>query len=212
MNKYILTLALLLSLGLAACTGGEETTNESTDNTTNEETAKNTPSPDEEAEQEEEVSTDENVQESELGTLTVNYKKEDLGISHEAGPMNLTLNAVQVATLEVSEDYKESFENEDVVTVVTINMTAANSSDQTISFYPDQATLVTDTGQQVDADLWYSGDVGGDFLGAVTMEDDVVWVLKHDEDIKNLTVHISGPFDENYESISEDFSLDIPLE
>ncbi len=100
-----------------------------------------------------------------MGTLTVNYKKKDLGITHQSGPMSLTLNAVQVATLDVSDDYKESFENQDVVTVVTINMTASNSTDQTISFYPDQATLVTDTGQQVDADLWYSGSVGGDFLG-----------------------------------------------
>ena len=45
-----------------------------------------------------------------MGTLTVNYKKEDLGISHKTGPISLTLNAVQVATLDVSDDYKESFE------------------------------------------------------------------------------------------------------
>ena len=64
---------------------------------------------------------------------------------------------------------KNPLNNQDVVTVVTINMTASNSTDQTISFYPDQATLVTDTGQQVDADLWFSGNVGGDFLGKVTI-------------------------------------------
>ncbi|BDH62457.1 hypothetical protein MTP04_25870 [Lysinibacillus sp. PLM2] len=203
MSKYLLGLALLLSLGLAACSGDDTPTN--TENDTPAET-------DTEAEHEEEVSTDENVQESELGKLTIDYKNEELGLSHEAGPMSLTLNAVQVATLEVAEDFKESFDNQDVATVVTINMTAKNSTDQTISFYPDQATLVTDTGQQVEADLWYSGEVGGDFMGAVTMEDDVVWILKHDENIKKLTLHISGPFDEDFETVGEDFTLDVPLE
>lgn len=202
MNKLLLSLALMFSLILAAC-GGDDTT----DNANTNDTTTNT-----EEEQHEEVSTDENVSESEMGTLTVNYKNEDLAIAHEAGPMSLTLNAVQVATLEVSDDYKESFENQDTVTVVTINMTAKNSTEDTISFYPDQATLVTDTGQQVEADLWYSGSVGGDFLGAVTMEDDVVWILKHDENIKNLTLHVSGPHDENFETIAEDFKLEVPLQ
>ncbi len=44
------------------------------------------------------------------------------------------------------------------------------------------------------------------------MEDDVVWVLKHDENIKNLSVHVGSPYDENFDPLGEDFKLEIPLQ
>jgi len=207
LKKLLISLTMLMVLVLAACGGNEESTT-SSEEPKEEKVATSTEPKKEEVEDEK---TDGEVTESEIGKLTVNYKNKELNKTHTAGPMNLAISAVQVSTLEVAEDYKEMFDNQDVVTVVTMDMSAENTTDDTVSFYPDQGTLVTDTGQQVEADLFLSGSVGGDFLGKVTLEDSVIWVLKHDENIKNLKLHIDGPVDTNFNTIAEELILEIPV-
>lgn len=162
-------------------------------------------------ESEEEAKEESNVSESEIGKMTTLYQNEELNINIESGTVKATLNKVRYATLEPAEEYKSKFDDEKIITLITIDATVENTVDSTVNFYLNQATLVTDTGQQVDADLWFSDSVGGDFLGVVKKEGNINWVLKHDEDIKKITLHISGASDDNFNRLSEDLKVEIPF-
>lgn len=220
MKKLIFSASLVLSLtALAAC--GEEETKETT---TTEETAATTETEEVEKEaaeedvsepvetEEEAVATDEEVTESELGKMTVHYKNKEVNQTFESGTVKGSLNKIQVATLEVAPDYKSMFDDQDIVTVVTAEMTAENTVDETVAFYPDQATLVTDTGKQVEADMLLSDSIGGDYLGAVKKEGNVIWVMPHDEGITNVAIHIHGASDAEFNSLSEDLKLEVPVQ
>lgn len=217
MKKLIFSAALVLSLtALAAC--GEEETKETT---STEETATTTETEEVEKEAAEEdvsepdqevATTDEEVTESELGKMTVHYKNKDVNQTFESGTVKGSLNKIQVATLEVAPDYKSMFDDQDIVTVVTTEMTAENTVDETVAFYPDQATLVTDTGKQVEADMLLSDSIGGDYLGAVKKEGNVIWVMPHDEGITSVAIHIHGASDAEFNSLSEDLKLEVPVQ
>lgn len=52
--------------------------------------------------------------------------------------------------------------------------------ENTIRTWPDQARLVTSTGEQIDMpDMLNSDHIGGESKGGVTKEGDVVWKLKN---------------------------------
>ena len=155
---------------------------------------------------------DNTVEESEIGKMTTLYQNKELNKTFETGSIKGTLAKIRYATLEPSEDYKAMFNDESVVTLITIEASNENTVDETISFYLDQATLTTDTGQQVDAEIFLSDNLGGDFLGKVKKEGNIQWILKHDEHIKTLTLHASAPHNENFDSIGEDLKIEIPLQ
>lgn len=48
-----------------------------------------------------------------------------------------------------------------------VDVTAENTSDDTINFHPNQATITTNTGEQIQAEIFISDDVGGEFIGKV---------------------------------------------
>lgn len=211
MKKFYLSLLfLILSVSLAAC---GDTENKDT-NDTKEPTTTDKDSEHKEGEasvnEDEEMGT-EDVEDTELGKLSIAYKNKELNETTESGPMKLSVTAIQLANLEVAEDYKEMFDNKDKVTVITVEMKAENTTDETISFYPDQATLTTDTGDQQDADMLLSDSVGGDFFGKVNKEGNVIFIVKSPaEEIGEINLIISGSHDEEFENQGEDVKLTIP--
>ena len=154
----------------------------------------------------EESSTEEtDVQESELGTNKIYMKNKALTITETMGPIQFAIDKVQTSRLTVAEAYRDSFDGQEEVTVVAMNMLAENTVDETMSFHPNQATLVTNTGAQVSSHLWFSDDVGGEFLGKVKKEGNVLFFVKaKPEELTELKVVIDGPFDENFDKVAED--------
>ena len=55
------------------------------------------------------------------------------------------------------------------------------SADKIYTSYPDQATLVTSTGEQVEADLFLSDDLGGEIHEGVIKEGNVIFYLERGE-------------------------------
>lgn len=196
--KKIFYVGALSALLLAAC-GSEETSNENA-NKDVEETTK------------EEVNEESNVSETEIGKMTTIYENEDLNIPIESGSVKGTLNSISYVTFEPNPDNKLAINDGETVTLITIDATVENTTDSNVSFYPDQATLVTDTNQEVKADYSLSDAVGGDFIGAVKKEGIIQWVLKHDENIKKVTLKIDGAVDEKFNGLSEDLKVEIPFE
>lgn len=154
----------------------------------------------------EESSTEEtDVQESELGTNKIYMKNKALNITETMGPIQFAIDKVQTSRLTVAEAYRDSFDGQEEVTVVAMNMIVENTVDETMSFHPNQATLVTNTGEQVSSHLWFSDDVGGEFLGKVKKEGNVLFFVKaKPEELTDLKVVIDGPFDENFDKVAED--------
>lgn len=211
MKKLIFSVALIASLGLAACGDVEEITDE---DVKSEEVAESTDSTaDSEKETETKTETeDNNVTESEIGKMTTLYQNKELNIPLESGSAKATLQKIRYATLEPSETSKALFDNQDIVSLITIEASVENTVDSTVNFFIDQAKIVTDTGQQVDANMWLGDSIGGEFLGAVKKEGAIQWVLKHDENVKKITLHINGANDESFNRLSEDLKIEIPFE
>ncbi|MCA1028348.1 DUF4352 domain-containing protein [Cytobacillus kochii] len=124
----------------------------------------------------------------------------------EMGPMKLFIESVAILDVEPNEDMKFMFDDKDKARAVIVDMKVENTSDDDITFDPNSAIIVTDTGEQVESDLMLMGDAGGDFLGKVTKEGQTWWLLKDlEKDVKELTMIISPPYKtENWEDEGEE--------
>ena len=196
MKRYGLVLALPLAL-LVGCGEADElkTTATDTEEVVAAETEQQTAEPKEEAD----------VQESELGSNQIYMKNKALDVNETIGSIQFAIDKVQTSRLTVAEAYRELFDGKEAVTVVAMNVIVENTIDDTVSFHPNQATLVTNTGEQVTADLWHSDDVGGEFLGKVKKEGNVLFfVAAMPEELTEVRFIVDGPFDANYEQIAED--------
>ncbi|GIN93376.1 hypothetical protein J22TS1_44270 [Siminovitchia terrae] len=132
----------------------------------------------------------------------------------EMGPMKLYIESAGVLEIEPNEEAKDMFfEGRDKVRGIIIDMKAENTSDNDVEFHPNQAILVTDTGEQVESDMYLMGDVGGDFLGKVKKEDQTWWILNDpDKDIKSIKMIINPPSNsDDFEDLSEQKRLEFEV-
>lgn len=148
------------------------------------------------------------VDESEVGRIEVIKEKKNINDVFESGPIKLKITDLQISKVNPKPNYKSIFNDKDEVTSVVVAVEVENTSNETISFYPDQGTLVTNTKEQKEADLFLSDDVGGDFIGQVIKKGNIVFVLdsKADE-INNLKFVLSHPSNENLENVGEDITV-----
>lgn len=153
------------------------------------------------------------VKEGEIGRLTIFKKSEEVNAFQESGPFTVKVNKMQVAKLEVSENYKSMFNNKDIVTIVTLEVEVENKSSETNSIYPNQGTIVTNTKEQKEAHLSLSDDVGGDFIGEVIKKGNVIFVLDSNaEEITSFKYVIDGPIDSNWDKLGEDIIFELSFE
>lgn len=234
--KKLLALLMAGMLVLSACGSTETETEEATPaaetetGSTETETAEETNEPEvaeEESEKVVEEEKEEVVEESadsessvgktaeeEFGTTTVVKEKKGItDLVYEDDNIKLEITDVQISKLDISDDYLEFFQtksNEATSVVVAVNV--ENKSDSTISIYPDQMTIVTDTKEQKEADMFLSDHIGGDFIGKVQKSGNVVFILDSNaEEISHVKLVAPDASDENFETVSENiqFELDI---
>lgn len=139
--------------------------------------------------------------------LAVNY---GINESLESGPFTITVKNAQLSQFKPSEDMIEFFGSDDLA-MVTLEVEAVNNSEDTNTIYPDQGIIVTDTGHQVDADLFLSDDVGGDFHGEVTKSGDIFFFFEDDaSEVKNVRFIVASGHDDDFDSYGDDleFSID----
>lgn len=128
------------------------------------------------------------------------------------GSMQLYINNMSVYDLRPNEDNLYTFDDQEQVRVVFVDMKVKNTADQDVTFYPDQAVLVTDTGEQVESGL-IGDDLGGDFLGKVEKEGMAMWVLNDSKkEVKNIKMIISAPYGtESMDDIGQEKRLDFEI-
>ncbi|TCI64984.1 DUF4352 domain-containing protein [Exiguobacterium sp. SH3S1] len=209
MKRYGFLFALPLAL-LVGCGEADELKTTATDT---EEVVVAEEAKESAAQEEVETKEETEVQDSELGTNTIYMKNKALDIQETIASLTFTIDKVQTSRLQVAEAYRDSFDGQEEVTVVAVNAIVENTVDDTVSFHPNQATLVTNTGEQVTADMWFSDDVGGEFLGKVKKEGNVLFFVKAlPEELTELKLVVDGPFDADYAQLAEDryeYTIDV---
>jgi len=132
-------------------------------------------------------------------------------------------NAASVQINKVSILKLKPFKNDDsaktnVQGFIIIHMSVTPNRD--ITTYPDQGTLVTSDGQQIDAQLstveGYKENWAGDIAKGVKKDGDIMFPIEKMSDIndiKNLRVKFNGYYDtDNYEDTNANHDYDMTLE
>lgn len=93
-----------------------------------------------------------------------------------------------VKTIAVSDKSPKADNPTDMTaSVVGVKFSIENTTTDTFTTYPDQAVLITSTGEQIDSPaMLQSAHLGGEIYEGVIKEGDVIWYLDrgHAEDIK----------------------------
>ncbi|CDQ18505.1 hypothetical protein [Halobacillus karajensis] len=135
------------------------------------------------------------------GNVWTYYEEADAKDTFE----DVTFNIQKVA---VSDEAPMMDDNGEEVTssAVGVKMQVENESDSKLySTYPDQMTLVTSTGEQVEADMWVSDDLGGEIHEGVIKEGQIIFYLErgHAADIEWVKLTWSSSYEDpdgNYEN------------
>lgn len=214
MKKKILSLLLIavMTMSLVACgDNGEEVESEkevvTEDATTEEETTE---------EASDDSTTGKIVEEGGLRKEPIITDKE-LNKTGETGPFKYSINAIQVSKLTATNDEMAemlSIEKDKEVTLVVMDVSVENTTEDTNSIYFDQATLTTNTKEQVTADFMLSDYIEGEYLGAVIHEGSIYFILPNTnaDDLTTITFHVDAPHDENFETIGDDVKVELSFE
>lgn len=224
MKKQLLMLGVT-ALVLGACGSDGEATGESAQDTSVAEQAVTSQESQTDTTADENTSSEESVEDSgdlptqqpgdvieaEGGTRTVVSTNYGINETKENGPFEVTVINAQVSQMEATDEALADLLGGEDLAMVSIELEVTNNSEDTNAIHPNQGTIVTNTGNQVDASIWVSDDVGGDFLGEVTKSGTVFFFYEgNPEEVENVRYIISSGHDENYESFGEDieFSID----
>lgn len=205
MKRKIITLALVATmvLSLAAC--GDS-------NTQSGGSAESSAPAEQQAEQQEPT-----VEEQDGMRKETYYTNKDLNLSGETGPIKYTVSSIQVSNVSTTDDAIAallSIEANQKVGLVVVDFDVENTSVDTISWYPDQATITTNTQEQADANMFLNdGDVGGDYIGNVKKSGQVMFILPNSDakDLTQVSIHVDGPYDANFNTVGDAVTIDIPV-
>ncbi|MCM3705855.1 MULTISPECIES: hypothetical protein [Cytobacillus] len=100
---------------------------------------------------------------------------------------------------------------------VGVKFKMENTTDGKFTFYPDQAKLVTSTGEQIDMpDMWVSDSIGGEIDKGVIKEGNIIWYLErgHAEQIEWIKLEFSGHQgpEDDFESELKEYEIELKLE
>lgn len=145
------------------------------------------------------------------------YTNKELNITGQTGPINYTIEGIQVSKLTATTDETAQLlgiERDKEVALVAINASAENTTQDTVNFYLGQSTITTNTKEQVDSDMVLSEYIDGEFLGNVVHSGNVIFILPNSSasDITNVTLYVDAPSDSNFMSVGDNVQVDIALQ
>lgn len=185
---------------------GTTDTEEEVDTNTESEEDSETDSTSEDEELEQQVG---DVIEADGGSRTVVGQVENIDETQSSGPFDVTLKHAQLSQFQPAEDMVEMFGGEDLV-LVTFDIEVTNNSEDMNTIHPGQGIAVTDTGNQIDANLLLSDDVGGDFHGEVTKSGNVFFIYDGNADeVSNVRYIINSGHNEDFENFDEDIEFTV---
>jgi len=119
---------------------------------------------------------------------------------------------VEILALALGEQIESDFQ-ESPVDVVVLKFRIENTRGEgELTVYPDQGTLITSTGEQLEPDIWESDHIGGDIYEGVIKDGIVIWVLErgHVFDLEWIRIKFNA-YDENADIFSDNYSKDFDI-
>ena len=142
---------------------------------------------------------------------------DDSGVNQTVTEVSVFDNMTDVVKSYGQSDLVVNDENKDKVTVV-VDFEIKNNNKFMISTYPTQAKFVTNTGEQVEADMFASESFDGDIYEGVTKGGHVLFKLEKTpiDDLKSFkmiwsTSHDNGTPDDYNDDYYKDNELEIVL-
>lgn len=221
MKKFFILFFMMMILPLAACgdnesdsgeaagSEGQNTEQQSEDSSEIEDNEGGTMT------QEENEVTDAQVGDtvtSEAGDVTLVSRTDDVG-TFESGPINLTIEKVNGASADLTGEIADMMETEELE-YIQVDMNVENTSEDTISFYASQATLTTNTGDQLEPDMLMSDHIAGEFIGEVNKSGTSFYMLENSkaEDVESVRLIYNAASNENFEDIGDEIDIEVELE
>ncbi|WP_390216819.1 hypothetical protein [Halobacillus campisalis] len=169
----------------------------------------------EEMSAEENESTDASVGDtvsSDAGEMTLVSRTDDVG-TFESGPITMDITKVNGVSGELSQEMQDYMEMEQVE-YIQVDMEVSNSSEEDIIFYASQATMITDTGEQLESDMMLSDHIDGEFLGEVNKQGSSFYILENSkaEDVNSVTLRYDPASNSDYEDLGEELEIEVELE
>lgn len=151
--------------------------------------------------------------EDENGRVTLISRTDDVG-TFESGPIVMEIEKANGASAELEGDLADFMET-DQAEYIQVDMTVENTIEEDVTFYASQATLITDTGEQLEPDMWLSDHMDGDYLGAVTKSGSSFYILENStaEEVESIELRYSAASDtETWDDIGEEIVVETELE
>lgn len=216
MKKKIVTLLMVSSLAFSITACGEKQV-ESEKNVSFSEESQDIQVESQEVTTAADDSTTGTVVQGDGFTKTPVITDKELNYTGNAGPMNYSIDAIQISNLvATTDDAARMFgvEKNKETAIIAMDITAENTSDEDISFYISQATLISNTKEQVDPNMLFSDYIDGDFLGTVKKSGSLIYILPNSNanEITSIKLRISAPTDSEWNSLSDEISIELAFE
>ncbi|MEH6940931.1 hypothetical protein [Bacillus sp. JJ722] len=119
----------------------------------------------------------------------IKYRGAEWEGNFDNGGLKLMIHGVSVTNdIKRVSNYTGSDDVEDGIKVVNVWVELQNTTkDKKYNAYPTQATLVTSTGEQVDANPSITEDIGGEIYEGVSKDGSIGFVLEKTTDVANIT-------------------------
>ncbi|MBM7839044.1 hypothetical protein JOC54_002314 [Alkalihalobacillus xiaoxiensis] len=150
--------------------------------------------------------------ENEGGTFTLVARVDDID-TIESGPMTLDIPQLNVQEVSLSGEILEFLDFEPTG-IIQIDMEASNTSEDDINFYPSQATITTNTGEQLESHILLSDHIDGEFLGAVNKSGSIYYLLENSDpnEIETVRILINAPHTlEDWEDVGEKIDMQVTI-
>lgn len=204
LNKYLLSVMIGSALVLAAC-GGEDTDGKVSETTSSESTEETS------ADESEEKMESGETKETDDGKLTLHKRWED-GETYETGPIILTIDKVFTASGELEGEMANLIGEH--VEYIQVDISVENTSENDITFYAGQGIIATNTGEQVETDVWMSDYIPGDMMAGTKASGSFFYILENSnaEEIETIRMVFSAPYEtDSFENVGDEIDFEIEL-
>ncbi|MCR6096727.1 hypothetical protein HXA31_05015 [Salipaludibacillus agaradhaerens] len=222
MRKLLTVLSLSSLLVLAACGESENQTdaanNANNENETNlnegnnnSETNNNENNTNNEESGDFETQVGETI-ENEAGVFTLHARQHNID-TIETGPIVLDLPQVNAASGEITDQMVAELVGSEEMNYVQVDVEVENTSDEDVTFFVSQATISTNTGEQLERDMLLSDHIDGEMMAGTKHSGSFLFILENSsaEDIETIRIKMSAPINDDWDELGEDIDLEIEL-
>lgn len=145
--------------------------------------------------------------ENEEGQRTIVKTLDNLNESQKSGPFKITIRNVSLSQFKPVPEKVLEYGGDDLGLIV-IHLEVENTTAETAIIYPNQGTILTDTGKKVATHFSLSDSVGGKYQGRSAKAGKVYcFIVGEAADVSKVTYQIEAAHDEKVQPLGEDFEF-----